>query len=435
MSAPPGLRTQLARLVDEPPMPPDRLAGVYRRARAMRRRRAATLVSSVAVAVAAVVLAGTGLPGGSGHLAGTTTVFSPTTLPTGILLADQKGRVVRLDGLRATTTTAVSGLRIQTGNHLQAAIGTGSDGRSIIAVDTTGDILAIDPGDPAHPRVLLAHKRAAGQPAWYDVPGLGRRDAVRPYLARGGELWLWAWRRGDQQPDGIRHSQLVAVDIQGRPVGRPLEMPSIDWVIAIGRKGAYVAASSGPKQLSLQRVDSHGRLHPLGTAAMTGPDQGSYGRALLDPSADCSGAGTAGGASTGDCAYQLVDADSGKLTALAGRPRTGELAPDAQSFSPDGRYVAVALLAALPLQGDQPSRGWAVADTRTGQMTVVGASVHRVPSGAVADTAIWSGDRLIWTSPSAGGRGTIVGSYLPVTGRSATTTVAHKGLRAVGAAG
>src|SRR6478735_6996287 len=104
MSAPDDLRSQLAGLVDDPPTAPDRLAGVHRRAREIRRRRAASLAATVAAAVAAVVLAGTGLPGGgSGHLAGGAR-FDPTRLPTGILLSDQAGRVVRLADLRATTT-------------------------------------------------------------------------------------------------------------------------------------------------------------------------------------------------------------------------------------------------------------------------------------------------------------------------------------------
>src|SRR5690242_67261 len=60
---PGDLRARLDRLVDDPPMFPDRLAVVRQRASTIRRRRMTALVSSVAALAAAVVLAMVGLPG------------------------------------------------------------------------------------------------------------------------------------------------------------------------------------------------------------------------------------------------------------------------------------------------------------------------------------------------------------------------------------
>jgi hypothetical protein len=433
MSAATRLRVELGRLVDDPPTNPDRLASVRRRAGGMRRRRAAAATTGMAVASAlALLVTSTVIAESHAELTRlpTTSRLSPSLLPTRILLADQQGRVHLLDRLTATRAKPVAGPVIQTGSSLRAAVGTGADGRTIIAMDAVGDIVAIDPDHPASPRVLLAVTQGAGQPVGYDVPGVGRRTMVRPYLSRGGGLWLWVAQQSDQLP--VRGSSLVPLDLSGRLAGPPVDLPPIQWVVAVGRLGAYVSVSAGDDRLRLMRVDADGRLHRVSAEGAPALDEGNYGAALWNGSTTCDVGATAGG-STDDCHHEALDAETGAITTLKGRPSVGYLAEDVESFSPDGRYAAVSY-GGLPLAKDGSTlQGWAVVNLATGAVTVVRSTIHVAPS-VPADTVVWSGDRLLWTSAAPDGRSTIVGAFVPATGQFVATTLPVKGLRALGAA-
>ncbi|MFL6139852.1 MAG: hypothetical protein ACJ74O_18915 [Frankiaceae bacterium] len=439
MSSPEYLRGQLARLVDEAPVAPDRLARVRRRATVIRRRRGGSVVSAAATAVVALTVAVTTVSASSSNdLAHppTTTAFPATKVPTSILLADLQGRIFRLGDLASTTATQLRGPRIQVSDTLHAAVGTASDGRTIIAWSAARDLVAIDPAHPEGFRPLLAQKREhGGEPAGYDVPGVGRRNTVLPYLARGGTLWLWAAQLPSDPEGPVPHSQLVPVDLNGNPIGSPITLPELQSVIAVGRKGAYVSVPASGDHLRLVRVDAASRLHRVGGVEAPLPDQGGYGAALWNGSTECTGGTDAGRISSDACRHDVLDAEAGRVTVVTGRPSEGFLFEDREVFSPDGRYAAVEL-GGLPLasSGNQLPQGWAVVDLLSGASTVIEPSVHLAPSVPDA-TVVWSGDRLIWTGTPPDGRGTIVGAYLPATGRSMTTRVATRGLRALGAGG
>jgi hypothetical protein len=396
----------------------------------MRRRRAASVGTGAAAAVVAIALAVTTLsPGGSGQLATGPSPFDPTKLPSGILLSAGDGRVVRLPDLDAKSAATVPGLKLQTGDRLQGAVGTGADGRSIIAQDGARDFVVIDPVHPERSRVLLANEGAKGRATAYDIPGLGRRQGVLPFLARGGALWVWVGQiYGNTKDHVTRGTQLVPMDLDGQLTGRPIDLPPITWVVTVGREGAYVLTTDN----RLALVSRDGSVHRLSVGGAAIWSDAGYGRVFWDAVDECSSGG--GGADVPDtCHYELLDAETGKVHELTARPSQGSFG-GAPVWSPDGRYLAITLIpSGLPLiAGKGSGGGYAVVDTATDKVTVVRASLRYYSDPNI--TAIWSGDRLIW-SGTLDARHSLVGAYLPATGKSATTTVPVTSLRVLGAAG
>jgi hypothetical protein len=401
MSAPETLREQLARLVEDAPTDPGRLAAVRQRAHHIRRRRIAATAALVAVLAVIAVL--TTRLYWTSHLE----PITPTGLPTGVLLVDRQGHVLVIPNLGSGRVVTEPGVRLRAHSDVLAA----SRGRSI-TVDAHGNLVVIDPRHGTVPRLLVPWNGSA-----FDVPGVGPRAIYGTVLVERGEqrIWLPTFPVGTLEEKAfLQPTELVPLDLDGKPDGRPTWLGRGPGVLAVGRAGVYIWNVTGSK-FSLDRVDFNGQEHGNPTYDVSVGYVGSNSIVLRRPT--CQHV---------QCSVFIYDADTGRITKISDTSPRGSLLFSTTRVSPDGRYLATA----LDLSGDQRPCGWAVVDLRTGAVAPVDASIH--PGGVnVRDDAGWSGDRLVWVSSTR--HGSVVGGYDPMTGDSATSHVSQTDLRVLGA--
>jgi len=94
--------------------------------------------------------------------------------------------------------------------------------------------------------------------------------------------------------------------------------------------------------------------------------------------------------------------------------------------------VAMPAIGFAPPTDAGSTHGIGVLDLRTRRFSVIEASRHVTPFGAVVDQTVWSGQRLLWAASATGG--TMVGAWLPGTGETAVTVIPRHDVRILGAA-